>query len=125
MIITDINLNDANLLCGCLKHKEKSPTAQKESKINIIDMLMICMILDKQKWEKLSDINLDGCDENERQHILKPLDFNELGLNANRESKMNICDWTNYKVLRTPKPKLSEFRCHVVGSGAYGMTNSS
>ncbi|CAK9300380.1 unnamed protein product [Gordionus sp. m RMFG-2023] len=110
MIITDINLNDANLLCGCLKHKEKSPTAQKEN---------------KQKWEKLSDINLDGCDENERQHILKPLDFNELGLNANRESKMNICDWTNYKVLRTPKPKLSEFRCHVVGSGAYGMTNSS
>ncbi|CAK9300551.1 unnamed protein product [Gordionus sp. m RMFG-2023] len=127
MIVPDT----ANLLSGCLKHKEKSPAAHKEGKINIIDMLKICIILDKQKWVKLNnnkkdtfpDISMGGDDKSGQcQYRLKPLDFNELDLSANRESKMNICDWTNYKVLITPKPKLSEFRCHgVVGSGEFGM----
>ncbi|CAK9300566.1 unnamed protein product [Gordionus sp. m RMFG-2023] len=116
MIVPDTNLKDANLLSGCFKHEEKSPAAHKEDK--------------QKKWVKLNnnkkdafpDISMRDDDKSgQRQYRLKPLDFNELGLSANRESKMNKCDWTNYKDLRT-KPKLSEFRCHgVAGSGEFGM----
>ncbi|CAK9300506.1 unnamed protein product [Gordionus sp. m RMFG-2023] len=137
MIVPDTNLKDANLLSDCLKHKEKSPTAHKEDK-------QIWVKLNNNKKVTFPDISMGDDDKSgQRQYRLKPLDFNELGLSANRESKMNICDWTNYKessnktmphskfrginsreerVLRTPKPKLSEFRCHgVAGSGKFEM----